>query len=169
MATKTKIKDSLKNVFINELKDKKEQERLERVKANANLKEITIYTNKEDKNSITYVDILKKEGINCIEKEISEHLEEWNHVAAKTNLAFFPTFHIQGEYLVFRRDFQNPQHLINILESFKNSAYSNSRRTLERMKTLNWHINTAFGRVDQLLRQIETKLNTEEDEHKSTD
>ena len=37
-----------------------------------------------------------------------------------------------------------------------------------RIKTLNFHINTAFGRMDQLLRKIETKINTE-DEHKSTD
>ena len=39
---------------------------------------------------------------------------------------------------------------------------------VERIKTLNFHINTAFGRMDQLLRKIETKINTE-DEHKSTD
>ena len=35
------------------------------------------------------------------------------------------------------------------------------------MKTFNYNINMAFGRLDQLLRQIETKINT--DEHKSTD
>ena len=39
-----------------------------------------IFFNKEDKNSITYVDILKKEGINCIEKEISEHFELDNRI-----------------------------------------------------------------------------------------
>ena len=42
-----------------------------------------------------------------------------------------------------------------------------SRITLEKVKTLSYSINMAFGRLDQLLRQIETKLN-KEDEHKST-
>ena len=45
---------------------------------------------------------------------------------------------------------------------------SESKQALERIKTLNSNINTAFGRLDQLLRTIETKLNTEKDEHKST-
>ena len=36
------------------------------------------------------------------------------------------------------------------------------------MKTLNYNINMAFGKLDQMLRKIEDKLNTEEDEHKST-
>ena len=42
MATKTKNKLSkaLKNTFINELKDKKEEERLERVKENSNFLKI---------------------------------------------------------------------------------------------------------------------------------
>ena len=34
------------------------------------------------------------------------------------------------------------------------------------LKTLNLNISMAFGRLDQLLRQIETKIN--KDEHKST-
>ena len=41
MATKTKIKESLKNVLIKELTDKKEEERLVRVKENSKLREIT--------------------------------------------------------------------------------------------------------------------------------
>ena len=72
------------------------------------------------------------------------------------------------EYLVAGRDYQNPQQIVNILENFKSSSFSDTRKTLERMKTLNFHINTAFGRLDKTLREIETKLN-KEDEHKSTD
>jgi len=45
--------------------------------------------------------------------------------------------------------------LINTLENFKSSSYSDSRKTLERLKTLNFHINTAFGRLDQSLKQME--------------
>ena len=50
MATKTKTKDklskALKDKFRGELTEQKEKERLERVKANADLKEVTIYTHK---------------------------------------------------------------------------------------------------------------------------
>mgnify|MGYP003125818722 CR=1 FL=1 len=60
------------------------------------------------------------------------------------------------------------EQLTNLLLDFKKPPYSESRRALERVKTLNYHMNTAFGRLDQLLRQIENKLNIKEDEHKST-
>ena len=40
---------------------------------------------------------------------------------------------------------------------------------LEKIKTLNYSIHMAFGRTDQLLRQIENKLNIKENEYKSTD
>ena len=58
--------------------------------------------------------------------------------------------------------------LVNILKNYTPLSlnFSNERQALERVKTLNYNIVTAFGRLDQLLRQIETKLNT--DEHEST-
>ena len=37
----------------------------------------------------------------------------------------------------------------------------------EKIKTLNYNMSMAFNRTDQLLKQIENKLNIE-DEHKST-
>ena len=56
------------------------------------------------------------------------------------------------------RDFQNPQALVNRLKSYVPSKYTESKQTLEKIKTLNYNINVAFSRVDQLLRQIETKI-----------
>ena len=70
--TKSKIKDSLKNVFINELKDSKETERLERVKANADLKEVTIFTHKDQKHCKQFTDSLTQEGIKFTEIDASE-------------------------------------------------------------------------------------------------
>ena len=78
------------------------------------------------------------------------------------------TIKCNEEYFIPGRDFQNPQQIVDLLENFEVSKYTDQRRALERVKTLNFHINTAFGRLDQLLRKIETKINTE-DEHKSTD
>ena len=78
-----------------------------------------------------------------------------------------PAVVINDEYYIPGRDFQNAQHLINIIETHSDTVYDIDRRTFERVKTLNYNINIAFGRLDQLLRKIETKINT--DEHKSTD
>ena len=55
----------------------------------------------------------------------------------------------------------------NGFDSYKKPVYSESRRTLEKIKTLHYGTNMAFSRLDQLLRKIETKIN-KEDEHKST-
>jgi hypothetical protein len=35
----------------------------------------------------------------------------------------------------------------------------NEKITLEKIKTMNYNMGQAFGRLDQLLRQIETKIN----------
>ena len=101
-------------------------------------------------------------------KLLKEDFEEWREVVSLTGMPTTPTILYDKEYLVAGRDYQNPQQIVNILENFKSSSFSDTRKTLERMKTLNFHINTAFGRLDKTLREIETKLN-KEDEHKSTD
>ena len=58
MATKTKIKESLKNVLIKELTDKKEEERLVRVKENSKLREITAWVDKDNKICDQYIKFL---------------------------------------------------------------------------------------------------------------
>tara|TARA_R100001594_G_scaffold17828_1_gene36030 strand:+ start:35 stop:430 length:396 start_codon:yes stop_codon:yes gene_type:complete len=112
-------------------------------------------------------DALKHENIKFEEKITTNFQKEFQDIVNLTGLATTPTIKYEDNYFVPGRDYQNPQQLINILKNFKKPEYSDSRRVLERVKTLNFHINTAFGRLDQLLRKIETKINT--DEHKSTD
>jgi glutaredoxin len=131
------------------------------------MNKIEIYTN----NNCGYCKQLKEElnksNIEFKEKLISEFATEWQDVVNLTGLPTTPTIKYKEEYFVPGRDYQNPQQLINILETFNDSPYDKTRRTFERVKTLNYNINMAFGRLDQLLRQIETKINT--DEHESTD
>jgi len=112
-------------------------------------------------------DALKHENIKFEEKITINFQEEFQDIVNLTGLATTPTIKYEDNYFVPGRDYQNPQQLINILKNFKKPEYSDSRRVLERVKTLNFHINTAFGRLDQLLRKIETKINT--DGNKSTD
>ena len=128
---------------------------------------IEIYTNSTCGYCKTLKDELTKNNIEFKEKSTNDFKDEYQEIVSLTGLATTPTIKYKDEYFVPGRDYGSPQQLINLLEVFKLSKYNDSRRTLERIKTLNYNINMAFGRLDQLLRQIETKINT--DEHKSTD
>ena len=128
---------------------------------------ITIYTSDTCGYCKQLTQELTKNNIEFKEKLTSEFTVEWQDVVNLTGLPTTPTIKYKEEYFVPGRDYQNPQQLINILQSFPDSSYDYNRRAFERIKTLNFNMSVAFNRLDQLLRQIETKINT--DEHKSTD
>ena len=128
---------------------------------------ITIYTNNNCGYCKQLKDELNKNNIEFKEKLIQDFTVEWQDVVNLTGLPTTPTIKYKKEYFVPGRDYQNPQQLMNILETFPDSSHDYNRRAFERIKTLNYNMSVAFGRLDQLLRQIETKINT--DEHKSTD
>ena len=129
---------------------------------------ITVYTNDNCSYCKQIKEELTKENIKFEEKLTLENKEDWQKVSQLTSIPSVPTIHYRGNYFVPGRDFFNPQNLINIINNFEPSDFSVEVQCLEKVKTLTHNINTAFGRLDQLLRQIETKLNTEENEHKST-
>ena len=129
---------------------------------------ITIYTNETCPYCKSIKEELTKAEIEFENKFTNENEKEWQKIVNLTGMPTVPTIKYGDDFLLPQRDFGNPQNLINILENESGSEYSYSRRTFEKMKTLNSNINMAFNRLDQLLRQIETKLNTEENEHKST-
>ena len=129
---------------------------------------IEIYTNETCPYCKTIKAELTKKNIEFKDKLTSEFTKEYQEIVNLTGIPTVPTIKCNEEYFIPGRDFQNPQQIVDLLENFEVSKYTDQRRALERVKTLNFHINTAFGRLDQLLRKIETKLNTEEDEHKST-
>ena len=129
---------------------------------------ITIYTNETCPYCKSIKEELTNANIEFENKITSENEKEWQKIVNLTGIPTVPTIKYGDDFLVPQRDFGNPQHLINILNNESGSEYSYSRQTLEKVKTLNNNINMAFSRLDQMLRQIETKLNTEEDEHKST-
>jgi len=133
------------------------------------MNKIEIYTSSTCGYCKQLKDELIKNNIEFEEKLTTDFKDEYQAVVNLTGLSTTPTIKYKDEYFVPGRDYGNPQQLINILQTFESSEYDDSRRVLERIKTLNFNINTAFGRLDQLLRQIQTKLNTKENEHKSTD
>ena len=132
------------------------------------MNKITIYTNETCPYCKSIKEELTNANIKFENKLTTENEAEWNSIVNLTGIPTVPTIKYGDDFLVPQRDFGNPQHLINILSNESGSEYSYSRQTFERVKTLNNNINMAFNRLDQMLRQIETKLNTEEDEHEST-
>ena len=131
------------------------------------MNKIEIYTNETCPYCKQIKEELTKKNVEFENKLTSNFTEEYQEIVNLTGMPTVPTIKYNEEYFLPGSDFQNAQQLTNLLETFEVSKYDNSRRVLERIKTLNFHINTAFGRLDQLLRKIETKIN-KEDEHKST-
>ena len=122
------------------------------------MKKITIYTQGACGYCKTIKDELTKNNIEFEERLINEWSDEWQKVNSLTNIPTTPTIFYEDSYFIPARDFGSPQQLINILKNFKKSEFSESKQILERIKTLNYSINTAFGRLDQLLRTIEQKI-----------
>ena len=163
MATKTKNKLSkaLKNKFIGELKDKKETERLEKVEANSNLKEVIIYTHKGQQHCKQFIDTLTQEGINFTEIDASEGegLDDWNKVVSITNLGIFPTVLVNQNFLVQRRDFQNAQQLVGAIQYFGSPKFENPTfegKMFEQMKTNNFNLFQTIQRLEGKLNPIIT-------------
>jgi glutaredoxin len=131
------------------------------------MNKIIIHTNESCPYCKQIKDELTNNNIEFENRFNSEFKKEWEEIINLTGMPTVPTIIYNNEYLVAGRDFANHQHLINILQNFPDCSYDYTKRTFERVKTLNYNINMAFGKLDQLLKQIETKINT--DEHKSTD
>ena len=130
--------------------------------------EIIIYTSEKCPYCKQIKDKLEENKIEFTEKLIEKRKSEWIKVNGFTGMAITPTFYYKNNYFVAGRDFANPQQLVEVLKNFKKSEFNESTQVLEKVKTLSHNINIAFSKLDQLLRKIATKLNTEKDEHKST-
>ena len=128
---------------------------------------IVMYTNENCNYCKTLKEELNKNNIQFKEKLIDKYQTEWNEIVNLTSMGTTPTIYYKDSYFIPSRDFFNPQQLMYIFENYEKSTISESTQILEKIKSLNANINIAFGRLDQLLRKIETKINT--DEHKSTD
>ncbi|ASF00593.1 hypothetical protein [uncultured virus] len=159
MAEKTKLKSQ----FIGELKDHKEQERLKRVKANSSLKEVVIYTDKNQPQTKNYLNNLEQEGIKFKNYEVSENMDEWKKVISITNFNRLPAVIINKNILHFQRDFQQPQQLIGAIQHFASPNFINpdfERHMLEALKTNNYNLFTKFRQIEQRLMPLTQFITT---------
>ena len=128
-----------------------------------------IYTNETCPYCKQIKDELTKVNIEFEERLTSNFKDEYQDITSLTGIPTVPTIHYKDNYFVPGRDFNGAPHLINIIKEFKPCNFPVELQTLEKIKSLTYNIQVAFGRTDQLLRKIETKLNTEKNEYESTD
>ena len=118
---------------------------------------IKIYTSKSCKYCDQVKELLKENWIEYVELEAGEHKESWDQVKKLTDLPIFPTIEIENEFLVPNRDFNSPTNLVDLVKNFDKSKFSDSKRTLELVKTLNYNIYTAFNRLNKVIEELENK------------
>ena len=130
------------------------------------MEKITIYTNESCLYCKQVKEELTKNNIKFENRLTSKFKIEWTNIVGLTNLPTVPTIYYKENYFIPGRDFNTATHLVNIIKDFEVCSFPNEIQILERFKTLNYNIGTAFKNLDQLLKQIETKLNIE-NEYKS--
>ena len=128
---------------------------------------ITIYTNDSCDRCKDLKDTLKKEKIKFTEKNIENHKKEWNQIQAITYITSSPTILFKDNYFVADRDFQSSEQVIEIFNNYEKPNLSDCGLLLERMKTLNYNIAFTFRTLDQILRNIDKKLENNVDESTS--
>ena len=156
------LKDIVKEHLVNE----KEQARLKNIEANSKLKKVTLLT-----NGTPYCDTVKKyldqEGISYIEKSQQKHPKKIQEAIGTTNLGMFPTVFVNDIYLVYKRDFQNPQQLVQGIIHTASPDFIKPNpnfKTIEYLKTSQYHIWTKLNNLENKLTpviNILTKLSEE--------
>ena len=132
-------------------------------------KKIKVYTNSTCGHCAKLKEALKEANIQFTEKEVSKNQKEWGLVQMITGLGMFPTIKASDNYIIPGRDFNTPEQAIQRLQNIEDlDKLSNDIKLLEAFKTLTFSINNGFQRMFQQLNELQTKLNTKEDEHEST-
>tara|TARA_R100001377_G_C3120614_1_gene85788 strand:- start:6 stop:530 length:525 start_codon:yes stop_codon:yes gene_type:complete len=160
---KSKIKDSLKKVLMNELIEKNEIDRLKRVKENSNLQEILMYVDKKQPICNQFTKSLTNEGINFEEVEISNNMEEWNSVKSITGMGTLPTVLTNKNFLILKRDFNNTNQLIGLVKHYANPSFKNplfEGQMLEKSKTNNYNLFMKINQLEQKLTPVINFINT---------
>ena len=126
------------------------------------MEKIIMYASDSCNYCKTIKEKLQEEDIDFKVRLINEFEEDWNNVINTTGMASLPTLYYKDNFFLPGRNFANPEHLIQIIKSYKKVTFDDTKVLLERLYSLNYNISVAFGRLDNLLKQIENKTNTDE-------
>jgi glutaredoxin len=103
----------------------------------------------------TVKEYLKEKGIDFVEKPTAEFQDEWNVVAYLTGMSSTPTIVWGEEILIPGRDYKSPENLVGILENRKTPEVDSNRYIVERIKSMNYNIYTAFTRIGDVLNKLQ--------------
>ena len=136
--------------------------------------EIIIYSNETCPYCKQVKEKLVEKEIKFEDRATVDFQKEWANIIGLTGMSQIPTILYKNSYFIPGRDFQNVEHLLDIIDKYQgeNPDQPADRYVLERVKTLNYNIYTAFNKLEQTLKNIELKLdklNTKENVDKSTD
>tara|TARA_Y100001963_G_scaffold87506_1_gene120936 strand:- start:196 stop:606 length:411 start_codon:yes stop_codon:yes gene_type:complete len=120
-----------------------------------NKEEIIIWTNPGCPYCKQIKEELDKNNIKYKNKDTGEHEDEWTHIGNLIGMFTVPTLFFKNTYFTAGRDFANPEHLINLINNYKESKFSIEVQTFEKIKTLNYGINTAFNNLANSINKIE--------------
>ena len=119
---------------------------------------LTVYTSENCNYCKETKEKLKENNIEFIEKSITNYENEWKDIVNLTNMPVTPCVYYKDQYLFPARDFANVEMLVQVLTNLQPDTSDKQAQLVEKLKTLNYHVNMAFGRLDQKLRAIESKL-----------
>jgi len=119
------------------------------------MNKIIIYTNETCPYCKQVKEELTKNNIKFENVLTSNEEDNWRAIVNLTGMPTVPTLSFNGNYLVPGRDFANAANLIKLIQNHKESNFTMQEMTLEKLKTLNYNMSMAFGKLDQLLKQIE--------------
>ena len=125
-------------------------------------KDILVYTTKECSYCKSIKDTLDKEKIKYTELTTSEegNKKAWYDITNTTGMPTVPTVIFKDEIFVAGRDFQTPDVLIQIINNYQKPSCTDTELTYQRLRTLNYGIQTSMQRLDGLLKTIESKITT---------
>ena len=103
-------------------------------------------------------EVLKEKGVEFVDKSTIEYKEEWYKVTNAIHIGITPTVLFKGCYFVPNRDFQHPQQLVDLLNSYEKPTLDSNDLVIERMKTLNYNIVSALQNIDRVIKDINRKL-----------
>tara|TARA_R100000808_G_scaffold16804_1_gene37639 strand:+ start:56 stop:454 length:399 start_codon:yes stop_codon:yes gene_type:complete len=129
------------------------------------MKKPTIYTSKNCGYCATVKDKFKEKEVEFIEKERSEHANEWMQVSRLTGLPTFPTIEFNSNYYVPNRDFQSPDQIVEFIKNWEDTGVedaANDIRLLEAFKTLTFTLSKSFAGLQRDLQQLKQKLDGNE-------